>query len=96
MKNTIGRLLFWLNYILVILYMAHQVSRGQTIIESSVAILISSLMLIDSTYISACNIRDNKVITLFCGGLHLYRTKPVDMVCVNPFCADVFISGKRI
>lgn len=71
MKNTIGRLLFWLNYILVILYMAHQVSRGQTIIESSVAILISSLMLIDSTYISACNIRDNKVITLFCGLLAL-------------------------
>ena len=32
-----------------------------------IPLLLSSLLLIDMTYISACNIKENKVLSLFCG-----------------------------
>ena len=71
MKNTAIKLIFWLNYVLLILYMSWHTNEGQTGIESTIPLLISSLMLIDITYISSCNIRENKVISLFCGLLAL-------------------------
>lgn len=69
MKNSTLNLFFLINYILIILYMSLHV--GQTNTASIVPLLISSLMLIDITYISSCNIRENKVISLFCGLLTL-------------------------
>lgn len=71
MKNTALKLIFWFNYILVILYMSWCTNERQMSIESTIPLLISSLMLIDITYISSCNIRENKVISLFCGLLAL-------------------------
>ena len=71
MKNTALKLIFGLNYVLLILYMSWHTNVGQTGIESTIPLLISSLMLIDITYISSCNIRENKVISLFCGLLAL-------------------------
>ena len=72
MRNQTINLLFWLNYILVILYIS-RISDGNTqpAIDSIVPLLIASLMLIDVSYISSCNIRENKVISLFCGLLVL-------------------------
>lgn len=71
MKNTALKVLFLLNYILLILYVSRQTNSGQAGIESITPLLISSLMLIDITYISSCNIRSNKTISLFCGLLAL-------------------------
>lgn len=72
MRSQTVNLLFWMNYILVILYMG-RISDGNTqlTIDRIVPLLIASLMLIDATYISSCNIRENKVISLFCGLLAL-------------------------
>lgn len=39
--------------------------------HTDVSLFLSSLMLIDATYVSSCNIRDNKAISLFCGLLAL-------------------------
>ncbi len=39
--------------------------------RSFIPLLLSSLLLIDVTYISSCNIRENKTISLFCGLLSL-------------------------
>lgn len=71
MKNTALKLMFWLNYILLILYVSWQTNNGQAGIESTTPLFISALMLIDITYISSCNIRENKIISLFCGLLAL-------------------------
>lgn len=71
MKNTLLKLLFGLNNALLILYMSFLITKEQSIIESSIPLLISSFMLIDITYISVCNLRENKVLTLFCGLLAL-------------------------
>ena len=40
-------------------------------ISKIVSLFLSSLMLIDAAYVSSCNIRDNKAISLFCGLLAL-------------------------
>ena len=40
-------------------------------ISKTVSLFLSSLMLIDAAYVSSCNVRDNKAITLFCGLLAL-------------------------
>ncbi len=73
MRNIILKLLFFTNYILIILFMScHSHINGEVAnIESIIPLLISSLMLIDITYISSCNIRESKVISLFCGLLAL-------------------------
>lgn len=71
MKSTALKLIFLFNNIFFILYMSLNTNEGKTGIESTIPLLISSLMLIDITYISSCNIRDNKVISLFCGLLAL-------------------------
>lgn len=66
MKNTAIKLAFWLNYILIILFVSWQTRTGQLGIESAAPLVISSLMLIDITYISSCNIQENKILSLFC------------------------------
>ena len=67
MKNTVLQRIFLVNYILLILYMSWHLNERQTELESRIPLLLSSLLLIDMTYISACNIKENKVLSLFCG-----------------------------
>lgn len=72
MKQRALNLLFFLNYILLILYMCWLADHSARLnIESVPPLLIVSLMLIDISYISACNIRSNNVLSLFCGVLAL-------------------------
>lgn len=72
MKHTILKLLLLINYILIILHMSWLTNKGtQLSIESITPMLISSIMLIDSTYIISCNVRKNKILSLFCGLLAL-------------------------
>ncbi len=72
MKQRTINLLFLANHILLIFYMSWLADHGtQLRIESVTPLLIVSIMLIDITYISACNIRENKVVSMFCGVLAL-------------------------
>lgn len=71
MKRTVSKLLFLTNYLMIIFYMCLNINEKQSSIISSAPLLISSLMLIDITYISSCNIRESKVMNLFCGLLAL-------------------------
>lgn len=72
MKHKALNLLFLANYILLIVYMSWQAhNSAQLKIESVTPLLIVSLLLIDITYISSCNIGANKIISLFCGVLAL-------------------------
>lgn len=72
MKQRTLNLLFLVNYILLILYMSWLANHStQLRIESVIPLLIVSLMLIDISYISSCNVRSNKVLSLFCGVLAL-------------------------
>lgn len=72
MKQKTMNLLFLANHILLIFYMSWQANHStQLRIESVTPLLIVSIMLIDITYISACNIRENKVVSMFCGVLAL-------------------------
>ena len=68
MKHITFHLLFFANSILLILYMG-LAANGDTAFSATeiVPLFLSSLMLIDITYISSCNVRENKVISLFCG-----------------------------
>ena len=72
MKQTVLKLLLFINSILLIAYMGltahvdlHLNTRGV------IPLILSSLLLIDVTYISSCNIMKNKSISLFCGLLAL-------------------------
>lgn len=71
MKGMVSKSLFLTNYLLIIFYISWNINEKQTAIGSGVPLLISSLMLIDVTYISSCNIRESKVMNLFCGLLAL-------------------------
>lgn len=71
MRQKALHLLFLANHILLIIYMSWLAGNSQLEIESITPFLIVSLFLIDITYISSCNIRANKVISLFCGVLIL-------------------------
>ena len=71
MKGMVSKSLFLTNYLLLIFYMSWNINEKQNVIGSGVPLLISSLMLIDVTYISSCNIRESKVMNLFCGLLAL-------------------------
>lgn len=71
MKSMLPKLLFLTNYLLLIFYMSWNINKKQTAIGSGVPFFIASLMLIDITYISSCNIRESKVMNLFCGLLAL-------------------------
>ena len=70
MKPIILKLLLFINSILMIMYMGLTINLPFSIIET-VPLFLSSLILIDVTFVSACNIRENKVISLFCGLLAL-------------------------
>lgn len=71
LKDMASKSLFLTNYLLLIFYMGWNLNEKPTVIGSSVPLLISSLMLIDVTYISSCNIKESKVLNLFCGLLVL-------------------------
>lgn len=60
-----------MNYLLLIFYMSWNINEKQTALNCSVPLFVSSLMLIDITYISSCNIIESKVLNLFCGLLAL-------------------------
>lgn len=67
----VSKSLFLMNYLSLIFYMSWNLNEKQTVIGSGVPLLISSLMLIDITYISSCNIKGSRVMNLFCGLLVL-------------------------
>ena len=72
MTQTVLKLLLFINSILLIAYMgltAHADLHLNT--RGVIPLILSSLLLIDVTYISSCNIRKNKTISLFCGLLAL-------------------------
>ena len=66
MKHITLNLLLFANSILLIMYMGLTIN-GNTAFNATgtVSLFLSSLMLIDITYISSCNVRGNKVISLF-------------------------------
>lgn len=73
MKHIIVNLLFLINSIFLILYMGLSINKNTALDATEyVSLFLSSLMLIDITYISSCNVRENKVISLFCGLLALH------------------------
>ncbi len=73
MKHITLNLLLFANSILLIMYMGLTINRNMAFnATGTVSLFLSSLMLIDITYISSCNVRGNKVISLFCGLLALH------------------------
>ena len=72
MKRIIFKLLLFINSTLLIIYMGLEINiQMPCSISKIVSLFLSSLMLIDATYVSSCNIRDNKALSLFCGLLAL-------------------------
>lgn len=71
MKNTALKALFCLNHVLSILYVSGHVAEITSGVEGAVPLSISSLLLIAVTYISPCNVRENRVVSLFCALLAL-------------------------
>ncbi len=72
MKRIIFKLLLFINSTLFIIYMGLEINiQMPCSISKIVSLFLSSLMLADATYVSSCNIRDNKAISLFCGLLAL-------------------------
>lgn len=72
MKRIIMKLLLFINSTLLIIYMGLEINiQVPCSISKIVSLFLSSLMLIDAAYVSSCNIRDNKAISLFCGLLAL-------------------------
>ena len=67
MKTWTVNLLFWINYVSVILYMG-QLPAGNSwpAAEAAAPLIIVSAILTDIAYITCCNVRGNKVIFLFC------------------------------
>ncbi len=72
MKRMIFKLLLFINSILLIIYMGLEINiQMPCSMSKTVSVFLSSLMLIDAAYVSSCNIRDNKAVSLFCGLLAL-------------------------
>ena len=72
MKRIIFKLLLFINSILLVIYMGLEINiQMPCSISKTVSLFLSSLMLIDAAYVSSCNIKDNKAISLFCGLLAL-------------------------
>ena len=72
MKRIIFKLLLFINSTLLVIYMGLEINiQRPCSISKTVSVFLSSLMLIDATYVSSCNIRDNKALSLFCGLLAL-------------------------
>ncbi len=73
MKHITRNLLLFANSILLIMCMGLTINRNTAFnATGTVSLFLSSLMLIDVTYISSCNVRGNKAISLFCGLLALH------------------------
>lgn len=94
MKHTLLKVALLINHIFLVLHMAWLISDGsQLSIESITPMLVSSVMLIDSTYISSCNIRENKVLSLFCGLLALdgwYILLTFETIDIADFAFKIF------
>ena len=72
MKHIIFKLLLLINSTLLVIYMGLVINiHAPCSISKIVSLFLSSLMLVDATYVSSCNIRNNKAISLFCGLLAL-------------------------
>lgn len=72
MPNFNLKILFSGNYILSLLFMGISTSIEIYMnIQSIIPLMISTLLLIDITYITSCNVRENNIISLFCGLLAL-------------------------
>lgn len=68
MKHTVLKLLLFINSILLIAYIGLTTHADlQLNTRGVIPLFLSSLLLIDITYVSSCNIRENKTISLFCG-----------------------------
>ena len=67
MKETTRKLLLWTTYLLFILYMCRHVTTGTAGPNGGLALFLSSFLFFSSTCISACSLRNNKVVSLFCG-----------------------------
>lgn len=72
MKRIIFKLLLFINSTLLVIYMGLEINiQMPCSISKIVSLFLSSLMLIDAAYVSSCNIKNNKAISLFCGLLAL-------------------------
>lgn len=72
MPNFNLKILFLGNYILSLLFMVASTNvETYMSIQSIIPLIISTLLLIDITYITSCNVRENNTISLFCGLLVL-------------------------
>ena len=71
LNHFIINLLLFFNYILVILYISWLNGHAQLTTQDAVPLVIASFMMIDMTYIAVYNVRENKIITRFCGLLIL-------------------------
>lgn len=67
MKETTRKLLLWTTYLFFILHMCRHVTTGAAESNGSLALFLSSFLFFSSTCISACSLRNNKVVSLFCG-----------------------------
>lgn len=68
MKHTILKLLLFINSCLLIAYIGMTTHADlQLNTRGVIPLFLSSLLLIDVIYVSSCNIRENKTISLFCG-----------------------------
>ncbi|MBD5520478.1 MAG: ATP-binding protein [Lachnospiraceae bacterium] len=90
MKHILLKFLLFANFILFILYMGMTINCAQFNIMETMPIFLSSLILIDITYISSCNIRENKVISLFCGLLVLDSWYILLLISYNAVSYKVF------
>ena len=73
MKRITLNLLLFANSIFLIFYIGLAINKNIAFrATGTVSLFLSSLMLVDITYISSCNVRGNKVISLFCGLLALH------------------------
>lgn len=72
MKHLIFKFLLLINSTLLLIYMGLVINiHVPYSISKIVSLFLSSLMLADAIYVSSCNIRNNKAISLFCGLLSL-------------------------
>ncbi len=72
MKYTALKLLLFINTILLVAYIGLTTHADlQLNTRGVIPLFLSSLLLIDVTYVCSCNVRENKTISLFCGLLVL-------------------------
>ncbi len=93
MKQTILKLLLFINSMFLITYMGLATHADlQLNTQGSIPLFLSSLLLIDITYVSSCNIRENKTISLFCGLLALESWYILLSASDNPVTDIIFFA----